>query len=130
MLTLVHRGRYERQGTEAELAQCQRELEKHNKAIADAKSRIANLQQRISQADQQLADSNAVLRNFNDNLRLRSEKRNLEKIVGELDALDVENAREMYRKFDAQYREKLRKQEAQQAKVRSCGAISPAWGPS
>lgn len=109
--------RYERQGTETQLTQCERDLEKHNSVIVDTKARIAALQSRISAADKQLSDSNAVLRNFNDNLRLRSEKKNLAGIKADLDSLDSENARKMYRQFEAQYTEKRQRQTDKQGHV-------------
>jgi DNA repair protein RAD50 len=109
--------RYERQGTEAQLTQCERDLEKHNSVIVDTKARITALQLRISAADKQLSDSSAVLRNFNDNLRLRSEKKNLAGIKAELDSLDEENARKMYQQFEAQYTEKRQLQTNKQGHV-------------
>lgn len=119
--------RYERQGTETQLNQCERDLEKHNSVIVDTKARIIALQNRISAADKQLSDSNAVLRNFNDNLRLRSEKKNLTSIKADLDSLDEENARKMYQQFEAQYTEKRQKQTNKQAHV-SVGSLSSLKG--
>lgn len=65
-----------------------------------------------------------MLRNFSDNLRLRSEKKNLASIVADLDALDEENARKMYRQFEAQYTEKRQRQTDKQGMVSTSSPLA------
>ncbi|GAA5863503.1 hypothetical protein JCM8547_007267 [Rhodosporidiobolus lusitaniae] len=106
---------YETRGGDNDLLKCERELKQHDSVVADTKQRIAGLQAQISQIDQTLADSKAVLRNFQDNLRLRTERRSLEKIDKEIEDLDEESARKAYRKFETEYNEQRRKQTELQA---------------
>ncbi|GAA5908969.1 hypothetical protein JCM8208_007130 [Rhodotorula glutinis] len=111
---------YENRGGETELAKCERDLKQHDTVIVDAKKRIAQLQAQISQIDQTLADSKAVLRNFQDNLRLRVERRSLEALEQQIDELDEDAARKAYRKFESDYNEQRRKQtelQAEQARL-------------
>lgn len=109
--------RYQSRGVDAELVRAERDLKQHEAVIADTKSRISTLQNRISQIDKQLADSNAVLRNFQDNLRLRTERRNLTAIDNDLEGLDEAGARKAYREFETKYTEQRQRQTDKQAKA-------------
>ncbi|BGP20318.1 hypothetical protein JCM10213_002053 [Rhodosporidiobolus nylandii] len=116
---------YETRGGDNELNKCERELKQHDAVIADTKQRIAQLQAQISQFDQTLADSKAVLRNFQDNLRLRTEKRQLESIDQQIEDLDEDSARKAYRKFETEYNEQRRKQaDLQSEQARLGGEIN------
>ncbi|GAA5916492.1 hypothetical protein JCM6882_001738 [Rhodosporidiobolus microsporus] len=116
---------YETRGGDNELHKCERELKQHDAVITDTKQRIATLQQQISQIDQTLADSKAVLRNFQDNLRLRAERKALQTIDAEIEHLDEESARKAYRKFETDYNEQRRKQtELQAEQARLGGEVS------
>ncbi|TNY22035.1 AAA domain-containing protein [Rhodotorula diobovata] len=111
---------YENRGGDTELVKCERDLKQHDTVITDAKQRIAQLQAQISQIDQTLADSKAVLRNFQDNLRLRTERRSLEALDQQIEELDEDAARKAYRKFESDYNEQRRKQaelQAEQARL-------------
>jgi DNA repair protein RAD50 len=108
---------YETRGGAAELAKCERDLKQHDAVIGDTKARITTLQTQIASADKRLADSSAVLRNFNDNLRLRSERKNLTAIDDELEGLDDEGARKAYRKYETDYNVQRKKQTDRQAAV-------------
>ncbi|GAA5827048.1 hypothetical protein JCM3770_002453 [Rhodotorula araucariae] len=111
---------YENRGGDTDLVKCERDLAQHDTVITDAKQRIAQLQAQISQIDQTLADSKAVLRNFQDNLRLRTERRSLEAIDQQIEELDEDAARKAYRKFESDYNEQRRKQadlQAEQARL-------------
>ncbi|GAA5989043.1 hypothetical protein JCM11641_002306 [Rhodosporidiobolus odoratus] len=116
---------YETRGGENELRKCERELEQHDTVIGDTKQRIAQLQAQLSQFDQTLADSGAVLRNFQDNLRLRTEKKALQAIDAQIESLDEDSARKAYRKFETDYNEQRRKQTSLQSEqARIGGEIS------
>ncbi|GAA6021568.1 hypothetical protein JCM10207_005070 [Rhodosporidiobolus poonsookiae] len=115
---------YETRGGDNELVKCERELKQHDSVIADTKHRIANLQAQISGIDQSLADSKAVLRNFQDNLRLRAEKRSLQQIDAQIEELDEESARKAYRKFETDYNAQRKKQaELQSEQARLGGEV-------
>lgn len=115
---------YENRGGDTELVKCERDLKQHDTVITDAKQRIAQLQAQISQIDQTVADSKAVLRNFQDNLRLRTERRSLEALDQQIEELDEDAARKAYRKFESDYNEQRRKQAELQAEVRSPASCS------
>ncbi|GAA5903024.1 hypothetical protein JCM6882_009671 [Rhodosporidiobolus microsporus] len=100
---------YETRGGDNKLHKCERELKQHDVVITDPKQCIAALQQQISQIDQTLADSKAVLRNFQDNLRLRAERKALQTLDAEIEHLDEESARKAYRNFETDYNEQRRK---------------------
>ncbi|GAA5876452.1 hypothetical protein JCM3774_003780 [Rhodotorula dairenensis] len=111
---------YESRGGDAELNKCERELEQHDSIIAEAKKRVSQLQAQISKLDQSQADSKAILRNFQDNLRLRVEKRALTDIENEIETLDEHGARNAYVKFETQYTEQRKRQaelQAEQARL-------------
>ena len=101
------------------MIKAERDLKQLELVIADTKSRIVAMQTRISQTDKKLADSNAVLRNFQDNLRLRRERKNLASIDNELEGLDEAGARKAYREFETKYNDQRQRQTDKQAKVRS-----------
>ncbi|KAK4051618.1 DNA repair protein rad50 [Microbotryomycetes sp. JL201] len=107
---------YEARGIANELLKCEHDLRDQEKVIANSKSRIAQLQIQVSQKEKQLADSNAVLRNFQDNLRLRTEQKQLQEIDTELESLDEEGARRAYRDFETKYHTSRQKQTAEQAR--------------
>lgn len=86
--------------------------------IADAKKRVSQLQAQIARIDQNQADSKAILRNFQDNLRLRIERRALQDIETEIEGLDEHGARNAYVKFETQYTEQRNKQAELQSEVR------------
>lgn len=89
------------------------------------------MQAQISTIDQTLADSKAVLRNFQDNLRLRVERRSLESLEQQIDELDEDAARKAYRKFESDYNEQRRKQTELQAEVRPLSlSLSLSFGSS
>ncbi|GJN94490.1 hypothetical protein Rhopal_007572-T1 [Rhodotorula paludigena] len=111
---------YKNRGGDADLEKCERELQQHDSVIHEAKQRIAQLQAQVSHIDQALADSKAVLRNFQDNLRVRTEKRSLDSIDRQIDELDEDSARKAYRKFETDYNEQRKKQtelQAEQARL-------------
>lgn len=116
---LSHLCSYESRGGDAELDKCERELEQHDSVIAEAKTRVSQLQAQISKLDQNQADSKAILRNFQDNLRLRVERRALADIENEIENLDEHGARNAYVKFETQYTEQRKRQAELQAEVRS-----------
>lgn len=116
---------YKNRGGDADLEKCERELQQHDSVIHEAKQRIAQLQAQVSHIDQALADSKAVLRNFQDNLRVRTEKRSLDSIDRQIDELDEDSARKAYRKFETDYNEQRKKQTELQAEVRTLERLSP-----
>ncbi|GAA6019292.1 hypothetical protein JCM8202_000967 [Rhodotorula sphaerocarpa] len=115
---------YEARGGDAQLLKCERELEQHDAVIADAKKRVSQLQAQIARIDQNQADSKAILRNFQDNLRLRIERRALQEIENEIEGLDEHGARNAYVKFETQYTEQRNKQaELQSEQARLGGEV-------
>lgn len=111
---------YESRGGDAELHKCERELEQHDSVISEAKKRVSQLQAQIAKLDQSQADSKAILRNFQDNLRLRMERRALQEIENEIETLDEHGARNAYVKFETQYTEQRKRQadlQAEQARL-------------
>lgn len=109
---------YESRGGDAELHKCERELEQHDSVISDAKKRFSALQTQIARIDQNQADSKAILRGFQDNLRVRIERRALKDIEDEIETLDEHGARNAYVKFETQYNEQRKKQTELQSEVR------------
>lgn len=122
--------RYQSRDTEAQLHKAERDLKQLENVIADTKSRIQAMQTRISATDKKLADSNAVLRNFQDNLRLRRERKNLTQIDNELEGLDEAGARKAYREFETKYNDQRQRQTDKQAKVSVTAGKTSAesWG--
>ncbi|GAA5954067.1 hypothetical protein JCM10213_007109 [Rhodosporidiobolus nylandii] len=101
---------YETRGGDNKLSKCEPKLKQHDAVIANTEQRIAQLQGQISQIDQTLADSEAVLRNLQDNIRLRTEKRQLESVTQQIKDLDEDSACKACRKFENKYNKRRRKQ--------------------
>ncbi|POY72024.1 DNA repair protein RAD50 [Rhodotorula taiwanensis] len=92
--------------------------------ISDAKKRFSALQTQIARIDQNQADSKAILRGFQDNLRVRIERRALKDIEDEIETLDEHGARNAYVKFETQYNEQRKKQtELQSEQARLGGEV-------
>ncbi|KAM0789720.1 hypothetical protein ACM66B_006577 [Microbotryomycetes sp. NB124-2] len=112
---------YEARGIANELLKCEHELRDQEKVISNSKTRISQLQAQVSHKEKQLADSNAVLRNFQDNLRLRAEQKQLKEIDTELESLDEDGARRAYRDFETRYHASRQKQTAEQSRQAEIG---------
>lgn len=118
---------YTSRGTAAELAKCEHDLKKHEQVITETKARINDFQNKIAKHDKDLSESATILRNFEDNLRLRKARRDIEKIDNDITSLDEEGARKASRKFDLDYNDRRRRHSEKQAQVRT---FSFAFRPS
>ncbi|KAM0751847.1 hypothetical protein T439DRAFT_220598 [Meredithblackwellia eburnea MCA 4105] len=94
---------YETRGSARELLRVEKDLEAQEKVIVDLKAKIHRLQGEVSQTDKALSDSDAVLRNFNDNVLLRKNRKEIQTIEDQIRELDVESAKKSHRQYESEY---------------------------